>query len=260
MCTSASMCPPLAICLRDATTESYALVENTAFMQCLRARCITTESFRQLLANLYFIYDALEQEMRNHSNHPVISNLYFPRLERTLQLEKDLQFYYGDDWRSQIHLSGKTLCYVMRIHWVANDNPALLAAHAYVRYMGDLSDGQGLKASIRSALALPNGGGTAFYEFKGLPTVKAQQTFKAIYRDALNVLPLETDLATALIEEARLAFMLNRDVLKGLEPQLRITLGEAKWQLIWGETSLSTAGYHKRHHCSTELVSAIRDT
>lgn len=256
MCAPASMCPPLAVCLRDATTTSHALVENTAFMQCLRARYITTESFRQLLANLYFIYDALEQEMRNHANHSGISDLYFPRLERTLQLEKDLQFYYGDDWRSQIRPSGKTLCYVMRIHLVANDNPALLAAHAYVRYMGDLSGGQGLKASVRSALALPDGVGTAFYEFKGLPTVKAQQTFKAIYRDALNVLPLEADLASALIEEAKLAFRLNRDVLKALEPRLRATLGEAKWQLVHGEASLSTAGHHERHQRFAEPVGA----
>ena len=43
--------------------------------------------------------------------------------------------------------------------------PALLAAHAYVRYLGDLAGGQALGRIARQAYALPDGAGTRFFDF-----------------------------------------------------------------------------------------------
>ncbi|KPQ34719.1 MAG: heme oxygenase HmuO [Phormidesmis priestleyi Ana] len=235
MCAPTSMCPPLALCLREGTQQSHSLAENTVLMKCLRNGLISAEPLRQWMASLYFVYSALELEMYNHADHPVIGRIYFPRLERTLQLENDLAFYYGDNWRRQIQPSRKTIRYVMRLHAIANDQPALLAAHAYVRYMGDLSGGQGLRAKIRSALKLPEGLGTAFYEFEGLPTAETRRAFKGVYRDALNQLPVDTQLATQLIEEANLAFKLNCDVMHELASQVKATVSEATWELITHE-------------------------
>ncbi|MFK8184948.1 MAG: heme oxygenase (biliverdin-producing) [Phormidesmis sp.] len=259
MCAPSSMCPPLAICLKAGTKEAHVLAEQTAFMKCAMKGIVTTATLRQLLANLYFVYDALEHEIRNHAKHPVVSVIHFPRLERSQPLEKDLAFYYGDDWRNQIVPSRKTIRYVMRIHAIANISPALLAAHAYVRYMGDLSGGQRLKTIIRSVLVLPepalsDGGGTAFYDFKGLPTAEARQTFKARYRDALNMLPVDAELAVELIKEANIAFKLNRDVLKELDPPLKATVGEARWQSITEARVDAPKRQHSERPHSAELV------
>lgn len=254
MCAPDTMCPPLALCLREGTQQSHTLAENTVLMKCLRKGLISPEPLRQLMANLYFIYSALEREMRRYADHPVVGMVYFPRLERTLQLEKDLAFYYGDNWRSQIQPSRKTIQYVMRLHAIANDQPALLAAHAYVRYMGDLSGGQGLRSKIRSALNLPEELGTAFYEFEGLPTAETRRAFKAIYRDALNKLPLNANIATQLIEEANLAFKLNSDVMQELAPRVKAAVSEATWELINCEDTLGSTAHPQRH--LTELVAA----
>lgn len=254
MCASASTCPPLALCLREGTQKSHTLAENTVLMKCLRKGLISREPLRQLMANLYFIYGALELEMSRHANHPMVGKVYFPRLERTLQLEKDLTFYYGDSWRSQIQPSRKTIRYVMRLHAIANDQPALLVAHAYVRYMGDLSGGQGLRSKIRSALNLPEDMGTAFYEFEGLLAAEARQAFKAAYREALNNLSPDTALAAQLIEEANLAFQLNCDVMHELEPQVKATVSEAKWALITREDTPGSTVHTQQN--STGLVTA----
>jgi hypothetical protein len=49
---------------------------------------------------------------------------------------------------------------------VDSTRPGLLLAHAYVRYLGDLSGGQLVAAKIRRVYSLPPPpGGTAFYEF-----------------------------------------------------------------------------------------------
>ena len=236
----------LATRLRTGTQDSHTLAENTAFMKLFLKGVITQEPFRRLLASLYFVYVALEDEMRRHKDDPVVGPMYFPVVERVAALEQDLAFYYGDNWRRQVDPSAATLRYVMRIHAIANDNPALLVAHAYVRYMGDLSGGQGLKAIARQALDLPEHQGTAFYEFEEIPSVEQKRAFKGNYRDALNALQVSEAQAAQIVEEANLAFKLNRDVMKGLEGLVKQSVGEHLYTLITSKPHPGST-VHKHH-------------
>lgn len=218
--------------LREGTQQSHTLAENTAFMKCFLQGIVAKEALRQLMSTLYFVYDALEGEMQNYAEHPVVGSLYFPRLERTSQLEKDLAFYYGDNWRNEVQVSRKGLAYIVRLRAVANDDPTLLIAHAYVRYMDNLSGGQRLKAIIRSMLALPEGSGTAFYEFEGMPTGKEKRVFKQHYRDTLDTLPLSEKMVSKIVEEANVSCQLNRDVMNELEPLVRAAMSDETFERI----------------------------
>ncbi|MEM9907636.1 MAG: heme oxygenase (biliverdin-producing) [Cyanobacteria bacterium P01_D01_bin.44] len=243
----------LAISLREGTKQSHTLAENTAFMKCFLKGIVEKEPLRRLIANLYFVYSALEDEMRRHKQDPIVGPLYFSVLERTPQLEKDLAFYYGDDWRNQTEASPEGLHYVKRIREVANREPALLIAHAYVRYMGDLSGGQSLKNIIRSALALPDSKGTAFYDFEDIPTAEARRAFKGQYRNTLNALPLDTTLTQKIVDEANLAFRLNRNVVHELEPLVKAAIGDHVFDLITRQDKPgSTEHYHS--HSTPGLV------
>lgn len=118
-----------------------------------------------------------------------------------------------DDWR---YLSGRvsstaypeaspaTVDYVERLQKIANSSEAhLLIAHAYTRYMGDLSGGQILARCARKALNLPETGeGGSFYEFPGI----CPKNFKNMYRSKLDELPYEHEM---LVSEANVAFALN---------------------------------------------------
>jgi heme oxygenase (biliverdin-producing, ferredoxin) len=140
--------------LREGTQQSHTKAENTAFMKCFIKGIVEKEPLRKLLADLYFVYNALETALQQHSNSAIA--LYFPELNRTENLARDLAFYYGDNWQEQITLSPAGSVYCDRLQTLAQNDPALLMAHAYTRYMGDLSGGQSLKNIIRSALAVPN--------------------------------------------------------------------------------------------------------
>lgn len=226
------MSSDLATKLREGTKHSHTMAENTAFMKCFLKGIVEKEPFRKLIANLYLVYSALEAELQCYSTHPVVSLIYFPELNRQSNLEKDLAFYYGEDWREEILAleAGKT--YVARIHEIANTEPALLVAHAYVRYMGDLSGGQSLKKIVRSALELPSDKGTGLHEFEQLPTVEAIRAFKVKYRDALNGLPVDDGLAEKIIAEANYAFELNRNVVHELEGDVKAAIGDRVFDLI----------------------------
>lgn len=222
----------LAACLREGTKKSHTMAENTAFMKCFLKGIVEREPFRKLTANLYFVYQALEVEMRRYKEHPVVGPMVFAELERTQKLEDDLAFYYGENWHAEITASPEGEAYVARIHEVANTNPALLIAHAYVRYMGDLSGGQSLRNITRSALDLPADKGTGLHEFDQIPTVEARRAFKQMYRDTLNALPMDTDLIEAIVAEANDAFALNRNVFHGLEADVQAAVGDHVFDLV----------------------------
>lgn len=222
----------LAQQLREGTKQSHTAAENTAYMKCFLKGIVEWEPFRKLLANLYFVYSALEQELQRHQDHEILGRTYFPELNRVQNLERDLAFYYGENWKEQIAPLPEGEVYVNRIHEVGNSDPLLLIAHAYTRYLGDLSGGQALQRIIRSALKLPDNQGTAMHEFEQLPTPEDKRAFKDRYRDTLNSLPLDAQTIERIVAEANHAFHLNRDVVHGLEDEVKAAIGEHVFDLL----------------------------
>nr|YP_010337976.1 heme oxygenase [Timspurckia oligopyrenoides]UNJ17561.1 heme oxygenase [Timspurckia oligopyrenoides] len=203
----------LATQLREGTTKSHSMAENVAFVKSFLSGVVDRKAYRQLVANLYFVYSAIEQEMKINEKHSAITPIYFPELNRKASLEEDLQFYYGDNWQEEIQPSPATQIYVERIHTIGKNDPALLVAHAYTRYLGDLSGGQILRKIAENAMNLSNGEGTAFYSF---PNIENEQSFKHEYREALDSIPMNEDKMKQIVSEANVAFTLNMKIFQEL--------------------------------------------
>jgi heme oxygenase len=212
----------LATMLREGTKKSHTMAENVGFIKCFLKGTVEKNSYRKLVTNLYFVYSAMEEEMERLKDHPLVSKIYFPQLNRQASLEKDLQYYYGSNWRSEIEISPAGQAYVDRIHQVAQDTPELLAAHSYTRYLGDLSGGQILKKIAQNAMRLDNQG-TAFYEFEDISNEKE---FKNIYRQALNDFPVDLETAHKIVAEANDAFAMNMKMFQELEGNLIMAIGK----------------------------------
>jgi heme oxygenase len=105
----------LSTSLRERTQKSHTAAENTAFMKCFLKGIVEQEPLRKLVADLYFVYSTLETALEQHANHPIIGALYFPELNRTENLARDLAFYYGDKWEEQIAASPAGKVYRDRI-------------------------------------------------------------------------------------------------------------------------------------------------
>jgi heme oxygenase (biliverdin-producing, ferredoxin) len=219
----------LATKLREGTKKSHSMAEGTGFIACFLKGTVEKNSYRKLVTNLYFVYSAMEEEMHKHSNHPLLSTLFFPELDRKAALEQDLAFYYGSKWKEQIAPSAATQGYVDRIHAVTNNDPALMVAHLYTRYMGDLSGGQILKKIAQNAMKLTDGQGTAFYEFE---QITDEKTFKANYRQAMDELPIDEATADRIVDEANAAFGMNMVMFKELEGNLVKAIGIQLFNLL----------------------------
>ena len=79
----------LATQLREGTKKSHTMAENVGFIKCFLKGTVEKTSYRKLVGNLYFVYSAMEEEMERHRNHPILSKLYFPELNRKQSLEQD---------------------------------------------------------------------------------------------------------------------------------------------------------------------------
>lgn len=227
------MSSQLAAKLREGTKKPHSTAENTGFVLCLIKGVVEPISLRKFLGYLYFVYSALEQNLAKHQEHPVVGPMYFPELNRTANLQEDLAYYYGENWRDLITSSENCDRFVARIHAVSVTHPELLVAHAYTRYLGDLSGGQAFRKIFRNALNLPEDKGTRFYEFDVIADIPA---FKNRYRDALNSLAVSDEMADKIVDEANESFYLSRSLFKGLEVDLIKVIGQEEYDRIVSQT------------------------
>lgn len=215
----------LASQLREGTKKAHTMAENTGFVSCFLKGVVDKASYRTLVADLYFVYDAMEQEIGKlrAAGHPVVGPVGFPELNRRESLEQDLAFYCGEGWRNSVKATPAAQEYVARIHQIAQESPELLVGHHYTRYIGDLSGGQILKAIAQKAMNLGEHDGLRFYAFDAIPDEKA---FKTNYRATLDALPIDQAMADRIVAEANHAFHLNMKMFQELEGNLIAAIGK----------------------------------
>ncbi|XP_053441903.1 heme oxygenase 1 [Nycticebus coucang] len=216
---SDSMPQDLSEALKEATKEVHTQAENTEFMRNFQKGQVNREGFKLVMASLYHIYVALEEEIEHNKGNPAYAPLYFPEeLHRRAVLEQDMAFWYGPHWQEEIPYTPATQRYVQRLHEVGHTEPELLVAHTYTRYLGDLSGGQVLKKIAQKALDLPSSGeGLAFFTF---PNIVSATKFKQLYRSRMNSLEMTPEVKQRVVEEAKTAFLLNIQLFEELQQLL----------------------------------------
>jgi heme oxygenase len=187
--------------LREATQSLHRVAEASGIMPALLAGRVERREYCRLLRNLHALYVALEDALDRNARSPLVAPVRMPELFRASALAADLGDLHGPGWRAQ-PLADAMRGYVAHIGALAEDRPGLLAAHAYVRYLGDLSGGQILRNVVGAALGLADRAGVAFYCFGDGDAA----ALKARFRAGLDALPVGDAAADAIVAEARDAF------------------------------------------------------
>ncbi|KAM9315039.1 heme oxygenase [Pholidichthys leucotaenia] len=215
--------------IKRVTKESHVRAENTELMLSFQRGKVTLQQYKLLLASLYEIYRALEEELNRNSDHAGVAPIYFPsELARLDSIEKDLEFFYGRDWREKIVVPAATKRYSHRLRQIGKENPEFLLAHAYTRYLGDLSGGQILGRIAQRSLGLKSSKGLSFFAFPG---VSSPNLFKQLYRSRMNSVELTEEERNGVLEEAVRAFELNIQVFDDLQRMLDVTENELQSNL-----------------------------
>lgn len=194
----------LEVGLREGTRDIHVRAERSGFIAELLHGRGGRDGYALLLRNLLPAYEALERGLTHHASSPIFSGVAWQALFRVPALERDLEAIAGASWRDDIATLPEGERYVSRISAAGAGNGERLLAHAYARYLGDLSGGQILARLLGRSLALrPEE--LSFYAF---PAVADATSFKADFRAGLAAAGCLVNRA-AVIEEAVIAFRLN---------------------------------------------------
>jgi len=184
-------------------------------MQRIFRREIDPGGYCLLLRSLHALYTALEEGLRaSVSRAPLLAPLVIPELWRTDALAQDLDFLHGPDWAVSLEPRRSAERYRDRLETLARRRPALLASHAYVRYLGDLSAGRLLRELVASSLEIEGPEGLAFYQFD---EPNGPEALEPRFREGLDGLPSDGPQARRIIEEAQRGFMLHEELFRELE-------------------------------------------
>ncbi|KAG1766175.1 heme oxygenase [Suillus occidentalis] len=175
----------------------------------------------------------IHRGIETHASYPTLQLTYNPTLlARTRSISQDISCLLAvpeAEW--QAHPSHSSLMasppkpfveYTTRIRELSeSSDPTRLLAHAYVRYLGDLSGGQIIRRRIANAynLDVDRGDGIRLYHFKKLDSSETAnigdiKKIKEWYKDGMNTgIGDDTTLKAAVLEEALLAFKLSVGIL-----------------------------------------------
>jgi heme oxygenase len=202
----------LAAALRAATRIEHEQAEHMPFVGALMSGRLPLAAYVDLLGQHHAIYRALEAAEPFVRADPAGATVLFDGLARSASIESDLAALLGPSWRGQVRTLPATRRYVDRLRATAATWVGGYVAHAYTRYLGDLSGGQAIRSVLRRSLGVPDDA-LAFYTFSALGKPKP---FKDEYRARLDALPFGDAERERVLAEARVAFRLNADVFADL--------------------------------------------
>jgi len=195
-----------ALYLRTKTLHVEA--ERTGIIRDLLRGEASLEGYILLLRNLLPAYEAMEKGLERHRGSPGLAALANFRLDRASAIEADLVELCGQGWKRDIPLLNAGDIYARRVAKATEGDGMRLIAHAYTRYLGDLSGGQILQRLLTRSLQLKPAELT-FYDF---PQFSDLAVLKTDFRHALDAAGARAADPQAVIEEGAIAFSLNIDL------------------------------------------------
>ena len=199
--------------LRERTWGSHGDSEGAAFMTDLMKGRGTRDDYIALVAQHYFVYQALEAAAARFANDPAVIPFLSPALTRMPALEADLEFLLGADWSPRIAPLPTAVRYVDRIDAIAAEGwGGGFVAHHYTRYLGDLSGGQHIGKVMQRHFGFETNG-IGFYLFDEIAN---PSEFKSRYRDELDAADWDAAEQERVIGEVLLAYRLNTELFTDL--------------------------------------------
>ena len=190
------------------TKALHVEAERSGIIRDLLRGEASRDGYVLFLRNLLPAYQELERGLELHCGSPGLDALASYRLGRAPALESDLAALGGEGWTTDIPLLAAGEIYAGRIAKAAEGDGTRLIAHAYTRYLGDLSGGLILQRLLIRSLGL-RPCELSFYDF---PRFSDLSALKSDYRAALDRAGALASDPPMVVEEGAVAFSLNIDL------------------------------------------------
>ncbi|WP_411168016.1 heme oxygenase (biliverdin-producing) [Clostridium sp. MB05] len=201
----------LMIEIRDRSNTLHKAAESTGFTRRLLDKNATKESYAEYLFNLYYVYEVIENNLDKFNDLEAVSPFVTKELYRSHLIKKDLETLLGDT--SSLKPLSSTLSYVDRINSVSTQNPNLIIAHAYTRFLADLFGGRTFYSLLKDFYNVTEDG-LNYYQYKDLGDMRA---YVMNYHNMLNSLKLSNEEKEAFILEICNSYIYNMAISNELD-------------------------------------------
>lgn len=196
---------PLSARLRAETKLAHRLVEATRFAKAFFKGTLTQAVYAESLTRIFPVYAAMERILAAAPPSSVLAGFHLPEVYRAGALARDMSHFgrFPSDVRTRA-----TEAYVERITAIGEGIVPThrLVAHAYVRYMADVSGGVIAGRVAQKVLGLPSREGLSYFHFDKLDPA----AFRTFFRARLDGAALGREQCDDVVAEANLAFDMNR--------------------------------------------------
>ena len=205
----------LSAALRERTSTLHRQAERTGFVGALLKGRATRDGYRCLLKGLLPVYEEMENALVARAENGGVGLLALPAVYRTKAIRSDLEALSAATGSEPPALAAAEL-YAKRVRMAGAGDGALLIAHAYTRYLGDLNGGRVLRTQLAKTLSLdPNA--LSFFDFPDIDDVRA---FVASYRARIDQAGESLHNRDAILEESAQAFRCNIALSEAIETQV----------------------------------------
>jgi heme oxygenase (biliverdin-producing, ferredoxin) len=191
--------------MRARTAELHARAERSGIVAAILAGHVSQSGYALYLRNLLPAYQAMERALLRSLGRPGIGEIAQPLVYRARSIAEDLANLAGPGWAARLPLLPSGERYATRVAWAGRGHSALLIAHAYTRYLGDLNGGRILRQRLVRLFG-PDFRAVAFTEFPGISDVGA---FASSFRQALDRAGDRVTDVECLVQEAAIAFEMS---------------------------------------------------
>ena len=204
-----------AMKMRESNRNLHTAAETTGFNARLVAGKATTESYAEFLFNLKAAYEAIERNLDKNSNVEALKPFITKDLYRSEQIEKDLQVLLGDKVKD-LTLLPSAIAYAARIDELGTNNPMLLVAHAYTRFLADLFGGRTIFKIVKESYKIDDSALNYFM----FPEIEDSMARAMAYVGNLSKMELTPEMEALMLNEIANAYIYNIGVSVELEAKL----------------------------------------
>lgn len=188
------------------TVNTPIFLRRHPYMKTIYQRKANLAAYTCYLDSQRAMFEAIEERVRAHADHPVLSRLHDPGLERAAALRSDVSFFVdtvlpvvdcttgtpADSTPIAIGPTAGARAYASQVEADEVESVELLAVHHMLQYLAVLSGGQFLKTQLSKQLASDGvsspAGGLSFYTFETVKVAEGSK-FVSAYMDTFDQLP-----------------------------------------------------------------------
>lgn len=201
--------------IRQSSHTLHEASEHTGFIKRIVDKNATKESYGEYLFNLSLMYKAIEEGLEKNAENGVVKDFVTKELYRHSLIEKDLQFLLKENLSSCSPLSSAKAA-VARIEEISKNQPELLIAYAYTRFLADLFGGRTFFELLSKDYGIEKEG-LNYYLFEGINDMRS---YAMKYASKLGIINISEDMKEAFLNEISNAYIYNLAISNELEAKL----------------------------------------